>query len=340
MAVTNSEAITLTNSDAITVTNSKDIVDNFNIYKPITCSYKTALFRVKYGNELFFIQTPKIVIYSPPKLYKGVYKLGLCFTNYKLDPVTYKFVKTLLKIDSYFKTNSVKLWKTLPDTHSHKWVSFIRFNTSDTNAYLDVTIQSTPNSPILSVYDHNKIKRTIDYITKFSDSINIITLKNVWQAGSKMGLNWCIIQTKVFKTIIELDECIIDDEYETTPSKHYYVPVAKSVKPPDESHPQLGKYVKMKRLGVPLNTINLKLSLNNISPELFQKYLNTGLFINPVKIKSNIPIIHDDMLSSVKLKSNISRKLNPRSPITNPNQCIPTEIELNNIISRLRPTRN
>ena len=339
MVVTNSEDVTVTNSEDVTVTNSEDIVDNFNIYKPETSSYKTNYFDVKYGDKVLFIQTPRIMIYSPPKQYKGIYKLGLCFTDYKMHPITCKFVKKLLKIDSYFRAHSDKLWKTLPDNKSHKWVSFIRFNTSDTNAYLDVTIQSTPCSPILSVYDHNKIKRTIDYITKFSSCINIITLKNVWQTGTKMGINWCIIQTKVFKTIIELDECIIDDEYEDTPLKHYYAPVTKSVKPADESHPQLGKYVKMKRLGVPQNTINFKLSLDNINPELFQKYLNTGLFISPVKINNNIPINQDSMFTSVKLKSSISRKLNTYKPLTTSNQCIPTETELNKIISKLRSTR-
>ena len=154
-----------------------------------------------------------------------------------------------------------------------------------------------------------------------------------------MGLNWCIIQTKIFKTIIELDECIIEDEYEDTPLKHYYAPTEKSVKHADESHPQLGKYVKMKRLGVPQNTINFKLSLDNIDPELFQKYLNTGLFINPKKIQNRIPVHQASMFSSVKLKSGSSRKLNPCKPLTKSNQCIPTEVELNNIIAKLRSTK-
>ncbi len=333
----------------VKVSNIDHIINNYSIYRSDETSHTTELFNIKYDNSLLFIQTPMASIYNEPNCYKGIFKLGICFQSYKKNPVACNFVEKLMKIDNHFKSIAKKLFTRESDKMS-RWSSFIRFNENETNAYIDLTLQKKYKEPILSVYDHNKMSRGIDYITKYSDSINIIHLKNIWQKDNVMGVNWCIIQTKIFKPIIELDECIIEDEYENMPMKHYHKTVINSIivnntlkkKSPDESHPKLGKYVKMKRLGVPQNIIELGLLRDNISPAVFNKYLDTGECSDTDKVSHNNIIIKKDMLTSIKLKPRKPIKYNmaPNVGKSRSNQCIPTELELNNIISKLRSTKH
>lgn len=333
----------------VKVSNIDHIINNYSIYRSDETSYTTELFNIKYDNNLLFIQTPMVSIYNEPNCYKGIFKLGICFQNYKKNPVACNFVVKLMKIDEHFKSIAKKLF-TRESDKIPRWSSFIRFNENETNAYIDLTLQKKYKEPVISVYDHNKLSRGLDYITKYSDSINIIHLKNIWQKENVMGVNWCIIQTKIFKPIIELDECIIEDEYENMPMKHYHKTIINSIivnntiikKSPDESHPKLGKYVKMKRLGVPQNIIELGLLRDNISPAIFNKYLATGECSDIDTMAHNNIIIKKDMLAAIKLKP---RKLVKYSVVSRvdklkSSQCIPTELELNNIISKLRSTKH
>ena len=326
----------------IQLTDVKDIVNNFSIYKPIEYSYKTLQFEVKYNNRLLCIQTPKVMICSLPREYKGVFKISLCFQNYKTNSIYNNFINKLTEIDNHFNKIKDKLSiGTQKYKKSKKWLPTIRFDDKRSIAYLELTIQSQDNNPILSVYDHNKKKREIEYISKYSNSLNIIYLKNVWETDLLMGLNWCIIQTKVFKPIIELDECIIIDEHEESPIHHYHN-IGSIKKMPDESHHILGKYVKMRRLGVPLNIIEVKLKSENISIETFKRYINTGIFSekNPEYMQNDSKdmksLLRPDMLHSVKLKSvNIKEKKRVFTK-KNLNRFAPTVDELQNIISKLR----
>ena len=157
--------------------------------------------------------------------------------------------------------------------------SSIQFNHTKTKAYMFVTIKPD----ILSVFNMNREKKSIDYIQSQSSGYCILYLHSLWNHDMKWGMNWTCLQTKVYLPYPILDEYMIIDPDEDYPKNHYreqkYKPVSSEIPNVlsihsssaetsmtnsnvsgiiDENHPIYGKFIKMKRVGLPDPVINIK----------------------------------------------------------------------------------
>ena len=52
--------------------------------------------------------------------------------------------------------------------------------------------------------------------------ICLISPKNIWKSKDKIGINWVLVQAKIFQPIIKIDECLIMDEFEEQPYLNYH----------------------------------------------------------------------------------------------------------------------
>tara|TARA_Y100000385_G_C12982269_1_gene588957 strand:- start:30 stop:1013 length:984 start_codon:yes stop_codon:yes gene_type:complete len=317
---------------------SGEITRNFQIFKPHFSKGNSHKFKALYDNKDFFLQVPKSSVFLVNQPFKNLYTMTIRFSNISSNSQVSDFVKQISYIDRNLNNNSKKLWDTIDDDQSSKqWTNSINFNKDKSCAYMTLNI----NKNLVSIFDHNKNPRDIDYIVKDSDCLSIIHLKNIWCNENKMGISWQLFQTKIFKPIQKLDECIIYDEYEDHPLRHYFnVAEPKIIKKTivdnknKETDPIFGKYVKLKRIGVNENIINMKLKQDGLSIIDFNNFMNNIKVTSTVKVPASNNKITPMMFKGIKLKK--TNPIKKMKSVSN-NQCVVTAEELSKVIKNLRP---
>mgnify|MGYP006091816463 FL=1 len=319
---------------------SGEITRNFQIFKPYFSKYNSHKFKGLYDNKDFFLQVPKSSVYLINQPYKNIYKMTIRFSNASSNEQVDNFIKKVSRIDINLKNNSKKLWDTITnDCKGKQWNNSINFNKDGSAAYMTFTL----DKELLSVYDHYKNPRDINYIIKDSECLSIIHLKNIWCNENKMGISWQLYQTKIFKPIEKLDECIIYDEYEDHPLKHYFNVSGETI---SQQTPKLegknkekdlifGKYVKLKRIGVNENIINMKIKQDGLSVTDFNNFMNNIKTSSTHKQVASHNKITPMMFKGIKLKK--AKPIKKLKSISNKNQCVVTEEELSKLIKNLRP---
>ena len=317
-----------------------EISKNFQIFKPIETSKTNHKFKINHDNKELFLQIPRCSIFSILQPFENMYRITLKFdvsnTFHK------QFIEKIINIESIIKKTEKHLWKTIgKNTRNKSWNSSIKYNNNKSSAFMKLT----GDKSILSVFDHNKKSREVDYIIKNSEAICIIYLKHIWRKKNNIGLGWNLFQTKVFQPIQKIEECIIYDEHEDNPLLHYFnVDTSKARNEPvkvlsdkeKESHPVFGKYVKLKRLGANTNIINMKLMQDGHSKEAFENFMsgksvlsNKTAQLAPVKLTANL-------FQNAKLKK-IDKTIKRKPKFKQPdNQCIVTEESLAFAIKSLK----
>ena len=237
-----------------------------HISQPEYVSKNRIHFEFKYDNKTgIFLQTPLSTIYEINN------SILIGFPNIHFNPEIEKFISLINTLDNYILSIQKELWKRVgKNTRDKKYYSSCRWNSNKTNIYMKLNLQkeifrNTNNQvdtrPYLDVYDQNKHKQSVNYIEPFSTGYHIIYLDNIWISlnNKSMGLQWYIIQCKIYKNIIKLDECLIkDDDYDKPflqPETHCNCCSKKqqqSSSIPPEEHPIYGRFIKMKRMGIPI----------------------------------------------------------------------------------------
>ncbi len=340
--------------------------------------YETKL--IKNSNQELVIHTPRIAIYEKPKIFlynnKQYFKLNICFYNYDFCDETKKFVDKLVEIENIIKTQSKILWKNINKISKNKiFIPSIYFNENKTKAYLTLSIQTEMKNnqsiPVVSIYDKYRKLTNLDYIIPNSTAYAIIMFRNVWQKGNKMGLNWILLQSKIYHPIYKLDECIILDPNEENPKLHYHnllnlstiptppiIPLAPIIKidSPSEDHPIYGKFLKMRRMKIPDGAIRNKCMIDGVDYDAFISYATSfvsnssmpnappiNLFANlsmpsPVNLTGGLSKITPNMLSAIKLKKNTNELPPPKKiHIENPTGFKPPSAnDLLSILNKLK----
>jgi hypothetical protein len=328
-----------------------DINHNFQIFNPITINKDSHRFRILHDNSELLLQAPKSCITSIIQPFENIYKITIAFNNYESSISCREFIQKILKIEELISNSQKHYWKTLKkNTRNKLWSNSVKFNNSKTIAYLHVTVDKS----VISVFDHNKNMRDIDYITKNSDCISIIYMKHIWRNKNKMGLGWYLYQVKVFRPICKLTECIIYDEYEDSPLKHYFNCNNKNkdteedkdtkedtiIQSKKEDHPIFGKYIKLKRYGASNEAINMKLQQDDIDIADYNRFLNN----KSNTFESNNRYAKPNVFSANMFKN---ARLKKTKPIKNKpaikkdqKQCVVTKDTLAEAISKLRRQSN
>jgi hypothetical protein len=176
-----------------------------------------------------------------------------------------------------------------------------------------------------------------------------------------MGLSFILVQSKVYLPIYKLDECVILDPDIENPILHYHNLVSKKIdivkktipEINKEDHPIYGKYVKMKRMGIPEPAIAIKCSSEGIDFKEFQAYMSGEPVIDkkplatPLVPPPTVSKINPMMLQSIQLKKISKEELElqkqknimSRLKIENPSGFKPpSSNDLLNILKKLKKT--
>ena len=253
-------------------------VKNITFKKPEKISDKITIFNIKYNKTSnFVIQTPKFLVPNIPTIYchktMKFYKLRIVAHDYAFEKKTKDFVNKIKEIESYIKEKSPNLWKKCGYSDKNKkFVNSVLYNKEKTKVNFYFNLQLYDNKPILSVYDWKKNKQDFDYLIPNSHAYSLIWLENIWIKSRKIGLNWVILQMKVYLPIYKITECLIEDEYDNDSD----VEDIKSEKSINngiklKDHPIYKRFFNMKRFGVPVQSIQSKMNIENYDTQIILK---------------------------------------------------------------------
>ena len=300
-------------------------LNNITFSRPEYVSKKTVLFNVKYNSKKFIIQTPKLLIpvkpiYNTTNNYKSC-SIKFNAYNYNFCNISKTFIKNIESIDKFIKSKSPYFWekcglsknnKKFVPTIQSALQSTVQNSRTTPSFYCDV--QFYRNEAILPIFDHNKNKQSFDYLIPYSKAYSLIMLESVWVKSRKIGLNWTVLQMKVYLPIYKINECLIKDEDELEEIYKSNTELIKNDTTSDKTsttilvkhHINYIKYFNMKRFGVP--DIIIKTKMNNEG--LNSGYLDTpNILINDEEKSINKKIINikpHNFLTDIQTKSKIN----------------------------------
>ena len=234
------------------------IVRNWTNINPNNFQIDHSNLDITYNNKPILIQIPKGRIIPHPQIFNNP---KLHFINislsYKKNSIIDKFCESIKSIESFIINTSKSNYKTSSSINSH-----------DDNSYFNLSIQVYNNEPIISIFDPYKNKQNVDYIIPQSNAICLISPKNIWKSKNKIGINWVLVQAKIFQPIIKIEECLIMDEFDEQPLLNYHtIPKTEKIvndeisqESDDGLKSKYDKFLKMKKMGVPLGAIEIEMS--------------------------------------------------------------------------------
>lgn len=265
-------------------------VENITFKKPEKITDKITIFNVKYNENEFLIQTPKFFIPDNPNTYshnnRNFCNLKIIAHNYKFENNTQNFIEKIEKIDNFICEQSDRFYNKIKKKKPQniKFINSFYFNKTRSKVHFYFNLQIYKNKPILSVYDWKKQKQDIDYIIPNCYGYSLLWLQNIWIKSNKIGINWVIIQMKIYYPILKINECLIEDEdkfefkNQNFEEKKLENKVLHQNKIKYKDHSIYGKFFKMKKYKVPIQSIKQKLILENIDPDIIlhdeEEYIN------------------------------------------------------------------
>uniref|UniRef100_A0A6C0IW68 Uncharacterized protein n=1 Tax=viral metagenome TaxID=1070528 RepID=A0A6C0IW68_9ZZZZ len=292
-------------------------IDKITFSRPDKISKNVTIFNVKYANnQKFVIQTPRLLIPNKPMYYENNnYKscsLKLQSYNCDFDKTTKNFFSKLQKIDKFVQSKADVLW-TKAGLSKNKKRFIPTLYSKIKNPYFYCNIQMYNKNPIINVYDYAKNEQSIDYIIPYSKTYSILILDNIWLKSRKIGLNWTILQLKIYLPVHKIDRCLIVEESELELEKNDNSNNNNLIV---SEHPDYKPFFNMKRFGVPRHIIEIKMKQKGFKPEYLdnpnqnlEKPKNKAI---DKMIKSNLNLNHilKNNLSNVSLKKiDIKNKL-------------------------------
>ena len=202
------------------------------------------------------------------------------------------------------------------------------------------------NKPAVSIFDWEKNPTDMNYIMPQSMSYSIIWLQNIWFKDNKVGLNWVILQMKVYLPIYQIEKCLIIDDLEiivdqieqnkikeksntgllSDQNTREEISSSKSgIKLMD--HPIYSKYFNMKRFKIPIPAIQMKLKMNNLDPNIILKDEN-DIYEDNVDNNDVTVTISNNLFNNVKLKKSKPIKRKKKStPVISQNGMRPPSLD-------------
>jgi hypothetical protein len=327
---------------------SNIILDDITFKKPEKLSNKLIIIPITYQqNKRLIIQTPKLLIPEIPIIYchrkMKFYKLKLCAFNYSFEQYIKDYVDKIHSIDLLLKEKSKEfIDKYKINNNLDNYVPSYYFNKEKTRVSFYVNLQMLHNKPAISIFDWKKQSKDMNYIMPYSMSYSIIWLQNIWFKDNKVGLNWIILQMKVYLPIYKIDECLIVDDLENIveqKDKEKEVNNAQILSNNEsesesslnkdgiklKDHPIYSKYFNMKRFKIPIPAIQIKLKMNNLDPNIILKNENEIYEDNSI----NEPPTSNNLFNNVKLKKTKPIKKNSKNsgPVVSQNGMRPPTLD-------------
>ena len=224
-------------------------IQNMVIKKPRILYNNTITCPVKYNkNQDLIIQSPLCYIPKIPNKNSKQILTTLLTTDYSYNENTKKFINNLLLINKIIQDSYKNITKLVNQHENNTFHNSININRQANNYYLNLTVQSKNQDMYINIYNSYNQSVNEDYIVEQSECYALLHLKNIWINENKYGLNWEIVQLKVYPPIYKLEQCFI---YDSNIKKELYIQY--------KDDPIYKKFFKMKRIGVPIQNIQLEI---------------------------------------------------------------------------------
>ena len=281
-------------------------VQNISIQEPERYSQDLYIWPIHYNHKHMFIQTSYLNIINALQYFNNI---SLSCYHKPVQESKKKFNTIIKNIDSHMITEIKQLKKNIK--HKKKLTYKKSSITKNKYIYYNFKLQHYNQQIMCDMYDEHKQKTNIDYIQPGSDAYAILWLKNIWLKDNKVGLNYIVVQLKIYKNIIQTNTCLIiedDDIFTQSDNKN------KEDKDISDKHvthistmeidPIYRTYVKMLKMGVPHRAVQMKMTMNGIDPNILdtlgnQNKSKKNKINNTVGSISMNPI---DLLSGIKNK--------------------------------------
>lgn len=248
------------------------------------------VYKIKHNKrDNFIIQTPKLLVRYIPTVYTHknycFYKLCLEMDRMEFDPEVKRFVKFLEKVDKYVQEKAGKMWTSIGYSKKRKkFKPSVCYKQENGKGFSYFNIQVYNNKPEISIFDWKKEKQQLEYIMPGSRAYSLLWLDSVWFKSNKFGLNWVILQMKVYLPIYRIEECLIEDDtdnkaQDSSVSASSCATAEASSMVPLREHPVFCKFFKMKKFGIPVPSIQQKLQMEQLDPHIIN--LSETLLVDP-----------------------------------------------------------
>ena len=299
--------------------------NDISFSRPDHISKKITLFNVKYKSKKFIIQTPKLITHAP------IFHTNNCSGSMKFSiynstfcPISKKFLKNIESIDKFIKSKASYFWeKCNRSKNNRKFVSSI-YTKPNINPSFYCNIQMYRYQPTISIFDHNKNPQPFNYLIPYSKAYSLIMLESVWVKSGKIGLNWTVLQMKVYLPMYKINECLIRDEEDiendiinannlhanNLNANNLNDIINPNANNPNyiiiKDHPKYKRFFDMKRFGIPEIVIITKMKNENLNSDYLSQPNHT-IIINTTQIITSSP----NFLGQIANKSGILRKTEP-----------------------------
>ena len=293
-------------------------IHKISIQEPERYNQDLYIWPIQYNDTHMFIQSSYLNIVHALQYFNNI---SLSCYHKPVQESKKRFTTMIKDIDTYMITQIKQLKKNIK--HKKKLVYKKCYTTQNKYIYYNFKLQHYNQEIMCDIYDEHKQKTNKQYIQPGSDAYAILWLKNIWLKGNKVGLNYIVVQLKIYKNIIQTHTCLIIEDEDIfvqnkknkgdTDSHMNHINHTKQISTM-EIDPIYRTYVKMLKMGVPRRAVQMKMKMNGIDPAILDtldnqnKINNTGASIsmNPIDLLSGIK---NKKLKKVKKNKKNKKKL-------------------------------
>jgi hypothetical protein len=297
-------------------------LEKISIQEPERYNQDLYIWPIQYNHANMFIQTSYLNIINALQYFNNI---SLSCYHKPIQKSKKKFNTIIKDIDTHMINEIKQLKKNIK--HKKKLTYKKSYTTKNKYIYYNFKLQQYNQQIMCDIYDEHKQKTNIEYIQPGSDAYAILWLKNIWLKDNKVGLNYIVVQLKIYKNIIQTHSCLIiedDDIFTQNKNKNKN----KNNEGSDnhtqqistmEIDPMYRTYVKMLKMGVPRRAVQMKMTMNGIDPNILDtlgnqnkskknKITNTlgSISMNPIDLLSGIK---NKKLKKVKKNKKNKKKL-------------------------------
>jgi hypothetical protein len=319
------------------------IVRNWTNININNLSINQSNLEILYKNNPLIIQIPKGYINPINNIFNNSFihyiPASLSFNNNKYLDTFYQFIHNL----------ETHIYSTI----EHKLKIKHSINKSK-KIYFNLKIQVYRNKPIISIFDNYNSEINSSNILPHSEVISLITPKKVYKSLNNISIDWLLLQIKVFPPIIKLDTYLINDSYENTnliqsnnsfitinekPENNNTLTKDNSIKKPNINNEKYDKFIKMKKMGVPIPAIITELNkFPELSKEEFYKIAKiSDEMINFIKKKPNKKFTKQTKLDNINNLNRKSTSISADNKNTKVFFQAPSQSDIQNMLKKLKP---
>lgn len=299
---------------------------------------------IHYNGKPILIQIPKGCIISHPQIFNNP---RLHFLNVSISYNNNEFTKNFINYINTVEKHIISLYKSKKE-YKHK--KSLKHTSENARSYFNLSIQIYNNDAIISIFDPYKNRQDINYIIPQSSAICLVNPKTIWKNNGSIGINWVLVQAKIFQPIIKLEQCLILDEFEDSPIKHYHHKSedkeeskenkeesrenkkdenVNSSSNDDDFNEKYAKFIKMRKFGIPIGAIQTELlKYPELSIKVFKKHFGIPEEESPPprpRPKIVLPV------KTNKQQSGTGHTSSAFKP--------PSVVEIQNVLSKLKPVK-